>query len=114
MKLDMILTRLGYKPSTTPLRLGVRRAISFPSIRSRARPMSDITINAGLRRLGYSTDETTAHRFRATASTLLNENGKWHPDAIESALAHGDSDMVRAAYHRSAHRNERVAIAMVE
>lgn len=83
----------------------------FPSIRSRARPMSDNTINAGLRRLGYSSDEMTAHGFRAMASTLLNESGKWHPDAIERALAHGDSDRVRAAYHRGAHWKERVAMA---
>lgn len=83
----------------------------FPSIRSRKRPMSDNTINAGLRRLGYSTDEMTAHGFRAMASTLLNECGKWHPDAIERALAHGDSDRIRAAYHRGAHWKERVAMA---
>jgi len=83
----------------------------FPSIRSRKRPMSDNTINAGLRRLGYATDEMTAHGFRAMASTLLNESGKWHPDAIERALAHGDSDKVRAAYHRGAHWKERVAMA---
>lgn len=80
----------------------------FPSIRTRNRPMSDNTINAGLRRLGYSTDEMTAHGFRAMASTLLNECGKWHPDAIERALAHGDADKVRAAYHRGAHWDERV------
>lgn len=83
----------------------------FPSICSRKRPMSDNTINAGLRRLGYSTDEMTAHGFRAMASTLLNESGKWNPDAIERALAHGDSDRVRAAYHRGAHWKERVAMA---
>lgn len=83
----------------------------FPSIRSPKRPMSDNTINAGLRRLGYSTDEMTAHGFRAMASTLLNESGKWHPDAIERALAHGDSDRIRAAYHRGAHWKERVAMA---
>lgn len=83
----------------------------FPSIRSRKRPMSDNTINAGLRRLGYSTHEMTAHGFRAMASTLLNESGKWHPDAIERALAHGDSDRIRAAYHRGAHWKERVAMA---
>ncbi|WP_067738267.1 tyrosine-type recombinase/integrase [Novosphingobium naphthalenivorans] len=83
----------------------------FPSIRSWARPMSDNTINAGLRRLGYSSDEMTAHGFRAMASTLLNESGKWHPDAIERALAHGDSDRIRAAYHRGAHWKERVAMA---
>jgi len=83
----------------------------FPSIRSRARPMSENTINAALRRLGYTSDEMTAHGFRAMASTLLNESGKWHPDAIERALAHGDNDKVRAAYHRGAHWNERVEMA---
>lgn len=83
----------------------------FPSIRTRARPMSENTINAGLRRLGYSSDEMTAHGFRAMASTLLNESGKWHPDAIERALAHADSDKVRAAYHRGAHWQERVEMA---
>lgn len=83
----------------------------FPSIRTRARPMSENTINAGLRRLGYASDEMTAHGFRAMASTLLNESGKWSPDAIERALAHGDSDKVRAAYHRGAHWKERVEMA---
>jgi integrase len=83
----------------------------FPSIRTRSRPMSENTINAGLRRLGYASDEMTAHGFRAMASTLLNESGKWHPDAIERALAHGDDDKVRAAYHRGAHWQERVQMA---
>lgn len=83
----------------------------FPSVRTRTRPMSENTINAGLRRLGYATDEMTAHGFRAMASTLLNESGKWNPDAIERALAHGDTDKVRAAYHRGAHWNERVEMA---
>ncbi len=83
----------------------------FPSVRTRRRPMSDNTINAGLCRLGYATDEMTAHGFRAMASTLLNESGKWNPDAIERALAHGDTDKVRAAYHRGAHWKERVAMA---
>jgi integrase len=53
----------------------------------------------------------TAHGFRAMAFTLLNESGKWSPDAIERALAHGDADKVRAAYHRGAHWDERVAMA---
>jgi len=83
----------------------------FPSVRSHTRPMSENTVNAGLRRLGYSKDEMTAHGFRAMASTLLNESGKWHPDAIERALAHRDTDKVRAAYHRGAHWNERVEMA---
>ena len=53
----------------------------------------------------------TSHGFRSTASTLLNESGKWSPDAIERALAHGDADTVRAAYHRGAHWDERVRMA---
>jgi integrase len=73
--------------------------------------MGENTINAGLRRLGYTTYEMTARGFRAMASTLLNESGKWNPDAIERALAHGDTDKVRAAYHRGAHWNEQVEMA---
>lgn len=83
----------------------------FPSIRSRFDPMSENTVNAALRRLGYTGDEMTAHGFRSTASTLLNESGRWSPDAIERALAHKDKDLVRAAYHRGAHWQERVAMA---
>ena len=57
------------------------------------------------------TDEMMAHGFRAMASTLLDEPGKWHPDAIERALRHGDNDKVRAAYHRGAHWNGRLVMA---
>ena len=83
----------------------------FPSIRTPARPMSENTVNAALRRLGYTNDDMTAHGFRAMASTLLNESGKWSSDAIERALAQKDKDAVRAAYHRGAHWNERVDMA---
>jgi integrase len=83
-------------------------ALVFPSLGSLDRPMSENTLNAALRRLGYAKGEMTSHGFRAMASTLLNESGKWTPDAIERALAHADSDGVRAAYHRGAHWQERV------
>ncbi len=83
----------------------------FPSIRTHVRPMSENTVNAALRRLGFSGDEMTAHGFRAMASTLLNESGKWSPDAIERALAHKDTDGIRAAYHRGTHWAERVEMA---
>jgi integrase len=83
----------------------------FPSIRTPARPMSENTVNAALRRLGYTKEDMTAHGFRAMASTLLNESGKWSPDAIERSLAHKDRDSVRAAYHRGAHWPERVEMA---
>ena len=80
----------------------------FPSIRSSERPITDNTLNAALRRLGFGKDEVTAHGFRATASTLLNEMGKWHPDAIERQLAHVEPNDVRRAYARGAHWDERV------
>ena len=83
----------------------------FPALRTWLRPMSENTLNAALRRLGYGADEMPSHGFRSTASTLLNESGKWSSDAIERALAHKDSDNVRAAYHRGTHWDERVKMA---
>jgi integrase len=83
----------------------------FPSVRSLHRPMSENTINGALRRLGYSKEEMTGHGFRSSASTLLNESGMWSTDAIERALAHGDTDHIRDAYHRGAHWPERVKMA---
>lgn len=83
----------------------------FPSIRTKVRPLSENTLNAGLRRLGYTSEQMTSHGFRAMASTLLNESGKWSADAIERALAHGHSDKVRGAYHRGEHWVERVQMA---
>jgi integrase len=83
----------------------------FPSVRSRERPMSENTINGALRRLGYAGSEMTAHGFRSTASTLLNESGKWNPDAIERALSHAEKNQVRAAYNRGNYWNERVEMA---
>lgn len=83
----------------------------FPSLRSRDRPMSENTINGALRRLGYTGSEMTAHGFRSTASSLLNECGRWNPDAIERALAHRETNQVRAAYHRASYWEERVKMA---
>jgi len=81
----------------------------FPQIRSWHRPISDGTLNAALRRLGYSKTEMTAHGFRSTASTLLNESGKWHADAIERQLAHQEANEVRGAYiHAAEFWQERV------
>ncbi|MCX8954084.1 tyrosine-type recombinase/integrase [Ruegeria sp. NA] len=83
----------------------------FPSLRSWHRPMSENTMNAALRRMGYSGDEMTAHGFRATFSTLANESGLWNPDAIERALAHEERNEVRRAYARGAHWEERVRLS---
>ncbi len=83
----------------------------FPSLSSAKRPISENTLNGALRRLGFRGDQMTAHGFRAIASTLLNESGQWNPDAIERALAHGQENGVRAAYHRGAYWDERVRMA---
>jgi integrase len=78
----------------------------FPSLRTRERPISENTLGAALRRLGYSKDEMTAHGFRAMASTLLNEQG-FPPDVIELQLAHTQRNKVRAAYNRAQRLAER-------
>jgi len=80
----------------------------FPSIRSSSRCMSENTLNAALRRLGFEKDEMSAHGFRAAASSMLNESGQWHADAIERQLAHVDNDPIRKAYARAEYWDERV------
>lgn len=77
----------------------------FPSLRSGGRPMSNNTVNAALRRLGYSGEEQVEHGFRSIASTMLNELG-WNPDAIELQLAHKKSG-VRGVYDRAVLMDER-------
>jgi len=79
-----------------------------PGIRTVRQPMSENTFNAALRGLGYAQDEATAHGFRASASTMLNESGLWSADAIERQLAHVEGDSVRRAYARGEHWDERV------
>src|SRR6185312_3795563 len=69
----------------------------FPGVRGRERAMSENTVNAALRRMGYSKGEMTGHGFRSMASTILNEQG-WHRDAIERQLAPGEQDVVHAAH----------------
>ena len=78
----------------------------FPGARTDSRPMSENTVNAALRRLGYSKDQMTGHGFRSMASTQLNEQG-WNRDAIERQLAHSERDGVRAAYNFAEHLPER-------
>lgn len=86
-----------------------RKAYVFPSERGGARPMSENTINAALRRLGYTKDEMTGHGFRSTASTLLHELGFDHR-VIERQLAHGERNKVAAAYNFAEYLPERRAM----
>ena len=78
----------------------------FPGEGNHHRPRSNNTVNAALRRLGYSKREMTGHGSRSMASTLLNEKG-WHPDAIERQLAHQEQNEIRAAYNYAKHLPER-------
>ncbi len=80
----------------------------LPSAWSLRKPLSENTLNVALRRMGYAKDEATAHGFRATAATLLNEAGLWNPDAIERELGHVEANDVRRAYTRGEHWDERV------
>lgn len=87
------------------------RRMAFPSIQSPERPLSENTMNAALRRMGFSQSEMTSHGFRASASSLLNESGQWSPDAIEAELGHVGADEVRRAYHRALYWDDRVRMA---
>lgn len=78
----------------------------FPSVRSTSRCMSENTINAALRAMGFAQDEMTGHGFRHMASTLLHERG-YRSEWIERQLAHGDTNAVRARYNYAEHLAER-------
>ena len=79
---------------------------AFPSLRTAERPMSNNTILAALRRLGYAKEEMSGHGFRAMASTVLHEQG-WPSDIIERQLAHAERNSIKAAYNHAQHLPER-------
>jgi integrase len=81
----------------------------FPSRRTSAQPISENTLNAALRYLGYDRDTMTSHGFRSMASTLLHELG--YPHAwIERQLAHAERNKVSASYNYAEHLGERRAM----
>jgi integrase len=75
----------------------------FPSLRTGERPMSENTINAALRGMGYSKEVHTAHGFRALARTIMDEVMGERVDLIEHQLAHAVKDPNGRAYNRTAH-----------
>jgi integrase len=82
----------------------------FPSMRSTDRPMSDNTLNAALRRMGFTKDEMTAHGFRALARTLLDEELGERVDLVEHQLAHLVKDPLGRAYNRTKFIKQRTAM----
>jgi integrase len=79
-----------------------RSAWVFPGVRTNGEPMSENTVNAALRRLGYDRTMITAHGFRGMAPTLLHECG-WPSDVIERQLSHAERNAVKAAYNHAEH-----------
>lgn len=84
-----------------------RGAYVFPGIRSARRPMSENTVNAALRYMGFDRDTITGHGFRAMARTVLDEVLGFRPDYIEHQLAHAVRDPLGRAYNRTVHLAER-------
>jgi len=78
----------------------------FPSNRSFVKPMSENTLNAAMRSMGFTKTEMTAHGFRSVFSTTLHELG-WPSHLIEKQLGHVERNRVKAAYDHSAHLKER-------
>jgi len=79
----------------------------FPSVRTGDRPMSENTINAALRGMGYSSEVHTAHGFRAMARTIMDEVLGERVNLIEHQMAHQVKDPNGRAYNRTAHLPER-------
>ena len=79
----------------------------FPGPRSPSRPFSDNTLNAAMRRMGITKEEVTAHGFRATARTMLDEVLDYEPHIIEQQLAHVVKDPNGRAYNRTKHLPQR-------
>ena len=91
-----------------PLTGGEGRRYVFPSLLTGERCMSENTVRAALRRLGYANDEMTAHGFRAMARTLIAEN--LHgiaADVVEAQLAHGKTGPLGMAYDRAEYMGQR-------
>lgn len=80
----------------------------FPSMMSGKKLLSENSMNSVIRRIGYTRDQHTAHGFRSTASTILNESGIFSADAIEMQLSHQDINTIRRVYNRAAYWDERV------
>ena len=80
----------------------------FTSMMSGKSVLSENSMNSALRRMGFSSAEHTAHGFRATASTLLNEAKLFDGDVIEAQLAHQEPKKVRRVYNRAEYWDERV------
>lgn len=88
-----------------PLTAHSPSGLLFPG-RDRRKPISENTLNASLRRLGYTKEQQCAHGFRHIASTRLHELG-WDTRYIEKQMSHGDRNLIRATYNKAEYLQER-------
>ena len=103
---DVPLSRQALAVLNVVWPLNEEHALVFPSLRSHKKPLSENAFTSVLRNMGFRKDQATAHGFRSTASTILNERG-FNADVIEAALAHQDEDEVRRIYNRALYLPER-------
>jgi integrase len=106
---DVPLSKQAVKVLAEVWPLNENCELVFPSLRATKKPLSENAFNSALRRMGYQKEEVTAHGFRSSASTILNERGA-NPDIIESALAHQDSNEIRGIYNRARYWPQRVQL----
>jgi integrase len=79
----------------------------FPNERGNKRPISENTVNAALRTMGFKSDQIVGHGFRHMASTLLHESRKWNSEVIERQLAHADKNSIRGVYNAAEYIDDR-------
>lgn len=86
----------------------------FPNMRTKGRPMSNVTMNAAMRRMGFGADEITAHGFRSTARTIIAERlPAIDPEWVEAQLAHGKKGPLGMAYDRARYLDQRRTMMQV-
>lgn len=103
---DVPLSRQALAILNVVWSLNEQHELVFPSLRSHKKPLSENAFTSVIRNMGYTKDQATAHGFRSTASTILNERG-FNADVIEAALAHQDEDEMRRIYNRALYLPER-------
>lgn len=104
---EVPLSRQAIEIIRSMISISGRSEFVLPAFHSMKLPISENNVNQALRKMGYA-GIMTAHGFRSTASSLLNEDGRWSPDVIEHALAHQDKNAIRAIYNRTSYWNARV------
>ena len=119
----LLIEKLNGKPHYVPLArqaVAILRALQpltgsgryvLPNVRSAQRPMSEVTVNAALKRMDYGTHQHVPHGFRAMARTMIAERMVGIPaELVEAQLAHGKKGALGSAYDRAEYMEQRRAM----